>query len=485
MKKGFDHDKYIEKQSKEIKDRLKLFDKLYLEVGGKLFSDTHAERVLPGFKSDAKIDILKKLKKDIEIIFCIKASDIEKNKTRAEYGVTYDTEILNLINISRKHGFDVNSVVITLFNNEESVTKFIKKLEIQNIKTYIHTATKGYPSDVNTIVSREGYGANPYIKTTKKIIILSAPGASSGKLATCLSQLYHDNKKGINAGYAKFETFPVWNLPLKHPVNLAYEAASANVNDYNLIDPYHLENYDVQAVNYNRDVDSFPILKTILNRIWGEDIYLSPTATSINVIKDCIIDMDIVNESSKKEIVRRYYQEQANYKLGLNDNEPLTKVKLLLNELEIDEYYLKTIKPALKKSELEKRHVISLELPSGKVITGKQTDLLSPASTLIINAIKELTKIPDEINLLSPSVLEPILKLRREEKELSLQEVLIALSICSVTNPIIETALDNINKLKNCDAHSTYIIQNGDLRTLKNLGINLTCEPEFYSNKVY
>ncbi len=485
MKIGFDHEKYIEKQSKEIKKRLKLFDKLYLEVGGKLFSDTHAERVLPGFKNDAKIDILKKLKKDIEIIFCIKASDIEKNKTRAEYGITYDTEILNLINLSNKLGFKVNSVVITLYNNEESVLKFKRKLEIQNIKTYIHTFTKGYPSDVDTIVSKEGYGANPYIKTSKKIIVVSAPGASSGKLATCLSQLYHDNKKGINAGYAKFETFPVWDLPLKHPVNLAYTAASANVNDYNLIDPYHLEYYKTQAVNYNRDVESFPILKTILNRIWGEDIYLSPSSTTINVIGSCIKDMEIVTQACKKEIVRRYYQEQANYKLGLNDEQPFTKTQLLLNELEIDEFYLKGVKPALLKSKKEKRHVISLELPSGRVITGKQTDLLSPASSLIINAIKELTKIPDEINLLSPSVLEPILKLRREEKELSLQEVLIALSICSVTNPIIESALENVSKLKNCDAHSTYIIQNGDLRTLKNLGINLTCQPEFYSDKVY
>lgn len=485
MKIGFDNNKYVNLQSEEIKKRLNLFDKLYLEVGGKIFSDTHASRILPGFKHDAKIDVLLKLKKDMEIIFCIKAEDIEKNKTRAEYGVTYGTEILNLINQANDLGLFVNSVVITLYNKEESVDNFVKKLERQNIKTYIHTATKGYPFDINAIVSEDGYGANPYIETSKKIILVNAPGSSSGKLATCLNQLYHEHKMGVNAGYAKFETFPVWNLPLKHPVNLAYEAAAANVKDTNMIDPFHLEKYDIQAVSYNRDIEQFPILKTIVNKIWKKEFYHSPTEMCINVIASCIDDMDVVIEASKKEVVRRYYSEQANYKLGYNDNEPVNTIKLLLNELDINEEYLKVVKPALIKSEKEKTHVISLELPSGKVITGKQTELLSPASSLIINAIKELTKIPDEINLLSPSVLEPILKLRREEKELSLHEVLIALSICSVTNPIIETALKNMTKIKNCDAHSTYIIQNGDLRALKNLGINLTCEPEFYSNKVF
>lgn len=485
MKIGFDNKKYIKLQSEEIKKRLVLFDKLYLEVGGKLFSDTHAARVLPGFKDNSKIEMLLKLKKEMEIIFCIKADDIEKNKTRGESGITYGTEILNLINKSRDLGLTVNSVVITLYKNEESVIKFINKLERHDIKTYIHTATKGYPLDVETIVSEEGYGVNPYIETTKKIILVSAPGAGTGKLATCLSQLYHDNKKGINAGYAKFETFPVWDLPLKHPLNLAYEASTANLKDTTSIDPFHLEKHGIQAVNYNRDIETFPILRTILNKIWNKEIYLSPTDMGINVVGSCIKDMDIVKEAAKKEIVRRFYREQANFKLGLNNQEPVNKIKMLLSELSIDEKYLKVVKPALLKSEKEKRHVVALEMKNGKVITGKQTELLSPASSLLINAMKELTKIPDDINLLSPSILEPILKLRREESQLSLQEVLIALSICSVTNPIIEKALQNISKLRDCDAHSTYIIENGDLKSLCNLGINLTCEPEFYSNKVF
>ncbi len=484
MKIGFDNKKYIDLQSKEIKERLNVFDKLYLEVGGKLFSDTHASRVLPGFNSNSKIEILSKLKKDIEIIFCIKAEDIEKYKTRSEYGITYDEELLNLINQSNEYGFLVNSVVITLYNNQNGVDKFIKKLERQNIKTYIHTYTKGYPFDVDVIVSDEGYGANPYIETSKKIVLVNAPGSSSGKLATCLSQLYHEEKRGVNAGYVKFETFPVWNLPLKHPLNLAYEASTADIRDVNQIDPFHLEKYGVQSVNYNRDIESFPIIRKILNKIVGTDIYYSPTDMGVNTLSNCITDMEVVNEACKKEIVRRYYQENANFKLGLNDQDASKRIKLLLNELGIDEEYLTVVTPAINKSKEEERHVISLELPNGEIITGKQTTLLSPASSLIINAMKILTKIPDEIDLLSPSILEPILKLRTDEKELSLQEVLIALSICSVTNPIIEKAMQNISKLNGCDAHSTYIILNGDLKAIKRLGINLTCQPEFYSNKV-
>lgn len=484
MKKGFDNEKYVKIQSKKIKERFKMFDKLYLEVGGKLFCDNHAARVLPGFKTDAKINMFLELKKNLEIIFCINASDIEKNKIRSEFGITYDMEMLNIINNAISLGFSVNSVVITLYNNQPSVDKFIKRLERQNIKTYLHTFTKGYPTDIDTIVSEEGYGANPYIETTKKLILVNAPGPGSGKLATCLSQLYHEHKRGVNAGYAKFETFPVWNLPLKHPVNIAYEAATADLKDINMIDPFHLEKYQETAVNYNRDVETFPILKTILHKITGQDIYYSPTDMGVNMVGFCIKNDKVVEEAAKKEIVRRYYNELNNYKLGISEYDTVQKVKLLMNELSIDEKYLKVVEVATSKAKEKGSHVIALELPNHKIITGKQSSLLSPASSVIINAIKTLSHIPDDMDLLSPSVLNPILKLRKNNKPLSLQEVLIALSICSVTNPIIEKAIKNLNKLEGCEAHSTYIVQNGDANALKSLKINLTCESDFFTDEI-
>lgn len=485
MKKGFDNAKYVKIQSAEIRKRFKLFDKLYLEVGGKLFDDSHAARVLPGFLSDAKINMFKELKDDLEIIFCINAGDIEKNKTRAEYGITYDTEILKLINNSKKMGFSVNSVVVTLYKNQPSVDKFIKKLNRNGIKTYIHTFTKGYPTDVDTIVSEEGYGANPYIETTKPLILVNAPGPGSGKLATSLSQIYHEHKRGINAGYAKFETFPVWDLPLKHPVNIAYEAATADLKDSNMIDPFHLEAHGKTAVNYNRDVEVFPILKNILNKVTGKDVYSSPTDMGVNVIGKCITDNAIVEEAAKKEIVRRYYQATNDYKLGTCDEDTCNKIKLLMNELDIDEHYLDVIAPALEKSKKEGKPVISMKLGK-KIITGKQTDILTPASSLILNAMKEMTKISDDMNLLSPKVLEPMLRLKGELNtgdRLTLPEILTALSICSTTNPIIEKALNNLTKLKNCEAHATYIVDNGDKKTLKNLKVNLTCEPEYMQSE--
>lgn len=486
---GFDNKKYVKIQSKKIKERIDMFDKLYLEVGGKLFDDTHASRVLPGFLNDSKINMFLELKKDLEIIFCINSSDIEKNKTRAEYGITYDMEIIRLINRSIDLGFSVNSVVITLYKNQPSVDKFIKKLQRFGIKTYIHTYTKGYPTDVDTIVSEEGYGANPYVETTKPLILVNAPGPGSGKLATCLSQLYHEHKRGVNAGYAKFETFPVWSLPLKHPVNMAYEAATVDLKDLNMIDSFHLEKYGETAVNYNRDLEMFPVLKSILHKITNSDIYNSPTDMGVNMIGQCIKNDEIVCNAAKTEIVRRYYNELCNYKMGIVDEDNPKRVKVLMNELGIDENYINVVKPALNKAMKENKNVISLKLPNGKIITGKETDLLSPASSLIINAIKELTKIPDSINLLSPSVLEPMAKFKIDNDKysnaLNLQEVLVALSICSVTNPMVEDALNNINKLEGCEAHASYMVQNGDLKTLKKLKINLTCEPEYYLDNIY
>ena len=481
MKIGFDNKKYVKIQSEKIKERFKLFDKLYLEVGGKLFDDSHAARILPGFKNDVKISMFKELKDDLEIIFCINAGDIEKNKTRGEYGITYDQEIMKLINQSKKMGFSVNSVVITLYKNQVSVDKFIKKLNRNGIKTYIHTFTKGYPTDVETIVSEEGYGANPYVETTKPLILVNAPGPGSGKLATCLSQIYHENKRGVNAGYAKFETFPVWNLPLKHPVNLAYEAATADLKDVNMIDPFHLEKYGTIAVNYNRDIETFPILKNILSKVSKKDIYHSPTDMGVNMVGFCITDEEVVEEASKKEIVRRYYNELNNYKMGLCDEDTYKKVKLLMNELKIDEYYLDVVDASLKKKEKENgTPVIALKIGK-KMITGKQTELMTAPGSVVLNALKQLGKIPD-IYLLSPKVLEPILQLKQEmgnEERLTLSEVLTALSICSVTNPVASNALSLLSKLRGAEAHATYIVTGNDKKALKDLKINLTCESEF------
>lgn len=491
MKVGFDNKKYIKVQSSDIKERIKLFNnKLYLECGGKLFDDYNAVRVLPGFEVDAKLKVLQQFKKDIEVIFCISAKDIARNKIRAEYGITYDMEVLRLIDNFKNLGIAINSVVITLFEGEKHALKFQKKLESHNIKTYIHTYTKGYPTDVDIIVSDEGYGANPYIETSKPLVVVTAPGPGSGKLATCLSQLYHEHQRGIKAGYAKFETFPVWNLPLKHPINMAYEAATADLKDVNMIDPFHLEAYGVSTVNYNRDIEVFPILKTILNKITNNEIYKSPTDMAVNVIGLCIKNDTIIKDAAKKEIARRYYQALCDNKMGLIESDIPQRIKILMNELEIGENYLDVREPALKKSLKENRHVVSLKLPNGKIITGKQTELLSAPSSLILNAIKALTKIPDKIDLLSPLIIEPILKYKTQSTNnkpyhLQLQETLIALSIASVTNPMVQKALDNMKKIENCEAHSTYIIQNGDLSVLKNLKINLTCEPVYFSNDLF
>ncbi len=485
MKVGFDN--YLRIQSEKIKERFCLFDKLYLEVGGKLFDDSHASRILPGFENDAKINMFKELKDELEIIFCINAGDIEKNKKRKEYDISYNQELIKLINKSKNLGFSVNSVVITLYNNQISADKFIKKLKRNEIKTYIHRPVKGYPLNIDKIVSREGYGVNPYIPTSKKLILVNAPGPGSGKLATCLSQIYHENLRGINAGYAKFETFPVWNLPLNHPINLAYEAATADLNDVNTIDPFHLNKYGIEAINYNRDIETFPILKSILKKVLNKDIYYSPTDMGVNMIGFCITNNNIVEEASKKEIVRRYYSELNNYKMGICDEEVYKKIKLIMNKLNIDENILDVVKPALEKKEKENGNPVIAMKIGKKIITGKQTDLITAPGSMIINAIKYLSKMPEDIHLLSPAILEPILKLKKEMKtgnRLLLSEVLTALSISSVTNPFAAKALTFITKIKNYDAHSTYIITGNDKITLKELKINVTCENEFFDEDI-
>jgi len=483
MKKGFDSDLYLEIQSKKIEERINMFDKLYLEFGGKIFDDYHASRVLPGFEPNAKIKLLENLKDITEVIFCINANDIEKNKIRADYGISYELELIRLIEKLQNLGISINSVVITLYKGQASVEHLINLLNKRKVKSYIHTPTKGYPNDIETIVSEEGYGKNPYISTTKKLIVVTAPGPNSGKLGTCLSQLYHENKNGINAGYAKFETFPVWNLNLMHPVNIAYEAATADLEDVNMIDSFHLEAYGENAVNYNRDISTFPILKNILTKITGKEIYKSPTDMGVNMIKQCIIDDGVIRKAAEAEIIRRYYTALCDYKQGLSTEETAQRLEVMMNKLDLKAKDRKVIAYAIEKQQKENINVVAMELPNGKIITGKESKLLSASSAAIINVLKEITGIPDEVYLLAPSILEKIFKTKQHTSYrtsycLNVQEVLIALSICSSTNPIIEKMIDKLTELRGCEAHSTYIIEQSEMNVIKNLGINLTCEPK-------
>ncbi len=483
MKQGFDSELYLKIQSKKIEERIKMFDKLYLEFGGKIFDDYHASRVLPGFEPDAKIKLLEKLKDITEVIFCISANDIEKNKIRADYGISYELELIRLIENLQNLGISINSVVITLYEGQSGVEHLVNLLNARNVKSYIHTPVKGYPNDVELIVSEQGYGKNPYIETTKKLVVITAPGPNSGKLGTCLSQLYHENKNGVNAGYAKFETFPVWNLNLMHPVNIAYEAATADLEDVNMIDSFHLEAYGENAVNYNRDLSTFPILKNILSKITGKEIYKSPTDMGVNMIKQCIVDDEIVKKAAEDEIIRRYYTALCDYKQGFCSKETVERIEMMMNKLNLKSNNRPVIATALEKEEKENQNVVAIELPNGKIITGKESKLLSASSAAIINVLKEITGIPDEVYLLSPSMLEGIFKTKqhtsyRTSYSLNVQEVLIALSICSSTNPIIEKMINKIKELRGCEAHSTYIIEQSELNVIKNLGINLTCEPK-------
>ena len=483
MKQGFDCEKYLKVQSEKIEERINMFDKLYLEFGGKIFDDYHASRVLPGFMPDAKIKLLEKLKDISEVIFCINANDIEKSKIRADYGISYELELIRLIENLQNLGISINSVVITLYKGQSSVEHLKNLLKSRKVKTYIHKPTAGYPNDVELIVSEDGYGKNPYIETTKKLVVVTAPGANSGKLGTCLSQLYHENKRGIKAGYAKFETFPVWNLSLMHPVNIAYEAATVDLEDVNMIDSFHLEAYGENAVNYNRDLSTFPILSNILKKIAGKEIYKSPTDMGVNMIKQCITDEDAVRKAAEAEIIRRYYTALCDYKKGICEQETVERIELMLNKLGLSPKDRNVIEKALEKEKKEKVNVVAIEMPNGKIVTGKESKLLSASSAAIINVLKEFNKIPEDIYLLSPSMLEAIFKTKqntsyRTSYSLNVQEVLIALSICSSTNPIIEKMINKIGELRGCEAHSTYIIEQSELNVIKNLGINLTCEPK-------
>ncbi len=480
---GFDSDKYLKIQSEKIRERIKLFDnKLYLEFGGKIFDDYHAARVLPGFRPDNKIQLLKQFKDDLEVIFCINAADIEKSKIRADYGISYELELIRLIEKLKEQDISINSVVVTMYHEGNNISHLEGLLKERNVKMYIHRPTKGYPSNIEIIASEEGYGKNPYIKTTKKLVVVTAPGPNSGKLGTCLSQLYHESKKGIKAGYAKFETFPVWNLSLLDPVNIAYEAATVELKDVNMIDPFHLDAYGEYSVNYNRDISSFPILTNILMKISGEEVYKSPTDMGVNMIKECITDPEVIKKAATDEIIRRHYNTLCDYKQKICGYDVVEHSKSLMDKLNLS---LQDREVAVVANETAKEkgvNVLAIKLNNEKIITGKESDILSSTSAAFLNAIKEITGIPDQEYLLSPTVLDGIYKMKQKTSYntkyvLDLSEVLIALSICSVTNPIIEKAINELEKLRGCDAHSSYIIAKSELNALKNLGINLTCEP--------
>ena len=497
MKIGFDHEKYLEEQSKYILERVDSYDKLYLEFGGKLFNDRHAMRCLPGFDENAKIKLLHKLKEKVEVVICVYAGDIERNKIRGDFGITYDMDVLRLIDDLRAYDLEVNSVVITRYDGQPATTVFINKLERRGIKVYKHKATKGYPTDVDTIVSEEGYGKNPYIETTKPIVVVTAPGPGSGKLATCLSQLYHESRRGNAAGYSKFETFPVWNVPLKHPLNIAYEAATVDLKDVNMIDSFHMDAYNKVTVNYNRDIESFPVLKRIIEKITEkESVYKSPTDMGVNRVGFGIVDDDVVKEASKQEIIRRYFKTGCDYKKGYADKETYERSKLIMEEVNLKETDRKVVLPAreksisLKKDENDICPVVALELHDGTIVTGKSSDLMDGAAAATINAIKYLANISDDIFLISPVILEPIMRLKsltfhEKNHSLNLEEILTALSISAATNPTAQAAVEKLSLLKGCQAHSTTILSRSDDNTFGKLGIDVTCDPVYPSESLY
>jgi len=489
MKIGFDHEKYLKEQTHYISQRVDNFSKLYLEFGGKLFSDYHASRVLPGFDVNAKVKLLQQLKEKTEIIVCVYAGDIEKNKIRADYGITYDMDVMRLIDDLRNLDLDINSVVITRYQQQPSAMKFIEKLKRRGVKTYTHQFTKGYPTDIDTIVSKEGYGANPYIETTKPLVVVTAPGPGSGKLATCLSQLYHENKDGVKAGYSKFETFPIWNLPLNHPVNTAYESATVDLKDVNQIDSYHLDAYGKMAVNYNRDLEAFPVLKRILERITGEaSIYKSPTDMGVNRAGFCITDDDTCKEAAKQEIIRRYFQSYSEYKKGHIDLETAQRAELIMERLDLKPEERCVVEPARKRADATLGAAIALH--DGRIVTAKGSDLINLSAALILNAIKVLANIPDEWNLISPSILETIIQLKanilnNKNSQLNIEEVLIALSISSNTQEVSQKAYDKLSELRSCEVHCTVILSQADESMFRRLGINFTCDSQFATKDLF
>lgn len=491
QKLGFNNQMYLQTQSHKIAERIAFFGgKLYLEFGGKLFDDFHASRVLPGFEPDSKISMLVNLKEDAEIIIVINSADIEKNKLREDIGITYDVDVLRLIDAFRGYELYVSSVVLTQFEDQPAVVAYQKKLEALGLKVYRHYPIQGYPSNISFIVSDEGYGKNEYIETSKSLVVVTAPGPGSGKMATCLSQLYHDNKRGIKAGYAKFETFPIWNLPLKHPVNMAYEAATADLNDVNMIDPFHLEAYGETAVNYNRDVEIFPVLTAMFERIVGSCPYKSPTDMGVNMAGNCIIDDEVVSIAAKNEIVRRYYRTLCSVRNGNASIDQVYKLKLLMEKAKVSISDRRVVAVAVSKAEETANPAAAIELNDNQIVTGKTGDLLGASSAMLLNALKNLAGIPDEIQLISPSVIAPIQDLKiahlgNLNARLHTDEVLIALSICALNDKNAEKAINCLHLLKGCEVHSSVILSQVDVSVFRSLGINLTCEPTYQTNKLY
>ena len=489
---GFDNDKYLSMQSEHIRERIGQFgDKLYLEFGGKLFDDYHASRVLPGFAPDSKLQMLLQLADQAEMIISINAADIERNKIRHDLGITYDLDVLRLIDVFKSYGLYVGSVVLAQFTEENDPAKaFEAKLASLGIKTYRHYPIKGYPNNIPLIVSEDGYGKNDFIETTKDLVIITAPGPGSGKMATCLSQLYQEHKRGHKVGYAKYETFPIWNLPLNHMVNLAYEAATADLDDVNMIDPFHLEAYGETTVNYNRDVEIFPVLNAILTRIYGESAYKSPTDMGVNMAGNCIISDEACRNASKQEIIRRYYSAACALRQGLGTVEEVRKIELIMNSIGLSSADRPVVAAANARAEETGAPAVSIELPDGTIVTGKTSSLLGASSACLMNALKKLAGINKELLLIAPSVIEPIQHLKIEHlgnhnPRLHTDELLIALSICAVTNPLAELAIDQLGKLRGCEAHSTVILSRVDENLFSKIGVNITYEPKYQAKKLY
>lgn len=488
---GFDNAHYLKLQSEHIKERIEQFGgKLYLEFGGKLFDDYHAARVLPGFAPDSKVRMLLQLKDQAEILIVINAADIEKNKVRGDLGITYDLDVLRLIDAFRDFGLYVGGVVISQYAEQHAAKQFRARLEELGIRVYLHYPIAGYPSDIALIASEDGFGKDDYIETTRPLVVLTAPGPGSGKMSVCLSQLYQDDIRGIQSGYAKFETFPVWNLPLRHPVNIAYEAATADLDDLTMIDPFHLDAYGITTISYNRDIEVFPVLQALFQRIWGQCPYQSPTDMGVNMAGNCITDEAVVIKAARQEIIRRYYAAMCAHHQGLGEKSTVLKLELLMNQAETSVTERRVVAAALERAERSGQAAAAIEMPDGTLLSGKMSSLLSAPSAMLLNALKYLAGLDDRLLLISPTVIEPVqelktVHLRNADPRLHVEEMLIALSICAVTDPDAQAAIDQLSELAGCEVHSTLLLSQADEVTFRKLGMNLTCEPQYQTHKLY